>query len=134
MYPEKCRRNYKSFIDGLIKVAEEGALFRGALANGFKLAGLVSVASGTYDWMKENMFYFFGPISLNRLVSTTVGVATAMFLSMPFDTVRTRLHTMRPLPNGVYPYTGSLDCFVKTIKYEGQKSKMSNWGCFYVGG
>ena len=49
--------------------------------------------------MKENAFYFFGPIMMNRIVATTVGVATAMALSMPFDTVKTRLHTMRPLPN-----------------------------------
>jgi hypothetical protein len=32
------------------------------LANGLKLAELVSVASGTYDWMKENAYYFFGPM------------------------------------------------------------------------
>jgi solute carrier family 25 oxoglutarate transporter 11 len=111
MYPEKCRRNYKSFIDGLIKVSEEGALFRGALANGLKIAGLVSAASGSYDWVKENTFYFFGPITAVRLLATTAGVATAVALSMPFDAIRTRLHTMRPLPNGQMPYEGTLDCF-----------------------
>ena len=55
---------------------------------------------------------------MNRLVATTVGVATAVVLSMPFDTVKTRLHTMRPLPNGVMPYENTLDCFAKMIKYE----------------
>jgi len=134
MYPEQCRRNYKSFADGIIKVAEEGALFRGGLANGLKLAGLVSVASGTYDWFKENSYYFFGPVSLNRLVGTGIGVATAMVLSMPFDAVRTRLHTMRPLPNGQYPYNGFLDCFMKMIRYECQPKKFSNFGTFYTGG
>lgn len=84
--------------------------------------------------MKENAFYFFGPIMMNRLVATTVGVATAMALSMPFDTVKTRLHTMRPLPNGVYPYSGMIDCISKMYKYECQPGKMSNWGAFYVGG
>lgn len=134
MYPEQCRRNYKSFIDGLVKVAEEGALFRGAGANGLKLAGLVSAASGSYDWMKENSYYFFGPIVMNRILATTAGVATAVALSMPFDTIRTRLHTQRPLPNGEMPYRDAWDCFNKIIKYECSWAKYNNFGSFYTGG
>jgi hypothetical protein len=83
-----------------MRVSEEGALFRGAVANGLKLAGLVAVSTGVYDWLKENTYFFTGPISLVRFLATAGGVATAGILSMPFDTVRTRLHTMRPLPNG----------------------------------
>lgn len=134
MYPEQARRNYKGFIDGFVKCAEEGALFRGSVANGLKLAGLVSIASGCYDWIKENMFYFFGPISANRLIGTAAGVTAAMLVSMPFDAVATRLHTMRPLPNGVYPYSGSFDCLAKMIKYECSFGKQSNLGAFYSGG
>ena len=134
LYPEKARRNYKSFIDGLIKVTEEGALFRGAIANGLKLAAMVSLGGGVNDWMKENMYYFFGPITLNRIVATAAGVGTATALSMPFDTIRTRLHTMRPLPNGQMPYEGWLDCGLKIWRYEGSYDKCSNPGCFYNGG
>merc|ERR1711898_63540 len=57
-----------------------------------------------------------------------------MTLSMPFETIRTRLHTMRPLPNGKYPYIGGFDCFIKMWKYEGSPSRLSNIGCFYSGG
>lgn len=99
MYPERARRNYKGFIDGFTKVAEEGALFRGSLAYGLKFSALVA-GGGVYDWVKENMYYFFGPVSFNRIVGTAAGVGTAVALSMPFDTVATRMHTMRPLPNG----------------------------------
>ena len=134
MYPEACRRNYKNFADGFVKTAQEGALFRGALANGLKLGGMVSVASGTYDWMKENSYYFFGPVALNRLLATAVGVSTAMVLSMPFDTIKTRLHTMRPLPNGVYPYSGTFDAMSKIVKYECSGSKQANYGAFMTGG
>ena len=73
---------------------------RGAMANGLKLAGLVSVAGGVYDYLKENMFYFFGPISANRILGTAAGALAATAVSMPFDTVATRMYTMRPLPNG----------------------------------
>jgi hypothetical protein len=34
LYPEKYKRGYTSFYDGLVKTAQEGALFRGAIANG----------------------------------------------------------------------------------------------------
>lgn len=118
MYPEAQRRNYSSFIDGACKVASEGALFRGAMANGLKMGGLVCLASGIMDFMKENTYYFFGPMFLTRLVAITAGVTTAMVLSMPFDAIRTRLHTMRPLPNGELPYSGTMDCLTKMIKYE----------------
>lgn len=135
MYPEQCRRNYKNFADGLIKVAQEGALFRGALANGMKLGGLTAVSSACYDWMKENAYFFFGPVSAVRLISTTVGVIAAMALSMPFDTIRTRLHAMRPLPNGQYPYSGSIDCMAKMLRYECSKKKQANIPtAFFTGG
>jgi solute carrier family 25 (mitochondrial oxoglutarate transporter), member 11 len=134
MYPEQGRRNYKSFIDGFTKCAEEGALFRGTAATALKLAGLVSVASGVYDYLKENMFYFFGPISANRIIGTAAAAMAATVVSMPFDTVATRLHTMRPLPNGKMPYLGTFDCMVKMIKYECNFYKQSNFAAFYSGG
>jgi solute carrier family 25 (mitochondrial oxoglutarate transporter), member 11 len=126
MYPEQCRRNYKNFADGLIKVAQEGALFRGALANGMRLGGLTAVSTGVYDWMKENGYFFFGPVGVVRLTGTVCGVSVAMLMSLPFDAVRTRLHTMRPLPNGAYPYSGTIDCICKMLKYECNKKKQAN--------
>jgi hypothetical protein len=107
---------------------------RGAVANGLKLAGLVSVAGGAYDYIKENMFYFFGPITLNRIVGTAVGAVAATAVSMPFDTIATRMYTMRPLPNGEMPYKHSFDCFAKILKYEATFEKQSNLSAFYSGG
>lgn len=53
---------------------------------------------------------------------------------MPFDTIKTRLHTMRPLPNGVLPYKGTWDCLMKIVKHECDKHKYANYGAFYTGG
>lgn len=100
LYPESARRNYSNIIEGLTKVAEEGALFRGAAANGLKLAAICSSMTNIYDWCKENSYFFFGPHWINRLWGTAVAVGLGTAVSMPFDMVRTRLHTMRPLPNG----------------------------------
>lgn len=134
MYPPHARRNYSSFLDGFVRCAQEGALFRGAMANGLKLGGLVSAAGGCYDWIKENMFFFFGPISLNRVVGTSVGVGVATALSMPFDAVATRLQTMRPLPNGQLPYTGTFDCLGKMLYHECNVNKYANLASLYSGG
>jgi hypothetical protein len=37
MYPEGYRRNYKNFLDGLLKATDEGVLMRGALANSLRI-------------------------------------------------------------------------------------------------
>jgi hypothetical protein len=95
---------------------------------------LISARAYTHDWLKENTYYFFGPISLTRIVGTTGAVAVAGALSLPFDTIKTRMHTMRPLPNGVYPYEGSFDCLAKIMKFECARSKQSNFCAFYTGG
>ena len=87
-----------------------------------------------YDWCKENSYFFFGPHWINRLWGTAVAVAIGTAVSMPFDMIRTRLHTMRPLPNGQMPYNGMFDCFNKIIKYECNSKWMSNFGSFYAGG
>jgi len=117
----------------LIKVAEEGALFRGAIANGLKIGSMMVLAAGFLDWMKENTYYFFGPIMLTRILGTAAGCAVAVAMSMPFDAIATRLHTMRPLPDGRMPYENTLDCMYKMIKYEGNPSKFSHGNCFFAG-
>ena len=109
MYPSKYRRGYTSFYDGLVKTAQEGALFKGAIANGCRVAGLISGAYALHDWFKENAYYFLGNIEINRVVATLVASGVATAASMPFDTIRVRLYTQRPMPTGVWPYTGLTD-------------------------
>lgn len=134
LYPEGYRRNYKNIIDGVLKAADEGVLMRGALANGLRIGVLASTMTGCYDWCKENSYFFLGPSYINRLWSTAVACVVGVTASMPFDAVRTRMHNMRPLPNGRLPYTSSVDCFQKIIKYEAQNAYKSNFGgAFYAG-
>lgn len=109
LYPNKYKRGYTSFYDGLVKVAEEGALFRGAVPNGLRIAGMISGAYALHDWVKENFYYFLGNIMLNRILASLVASGVATAASMPFDTLRMRLYTQRQLPNGQWPYKGTLD-------------------------
>lgn len=133
MYPQAARRNYKHLLDGLYKVAEEGALFRGCIANGLRIAMLTSTLTGIYDYCKENSYFFFGPHWINRFWSTLICCLVGTLAAMPFDMIRVRLHTMRPLPNGEYPYRGTFDCFTKILKYECNPRYSSNFQSFYAG-
>jgi solute carrier family 25 oxoglutarate transporter 11 len=133
MYPEGAKRNYRNFLDGLYRTMEEGALFRGSIANGLKLAMLCTTMSGFYDLCKENSYYFFGPHWINRLWSTVIACLVGTLASMPFDHIRTRMHTMRPLPNGVMPYANSFDCLQKILRYECNSKYSSNFQSFYAG-
>ena len=105
---------------------EEGALMRGAFPNACKLAAICSSMTSVFDICKESSYYFLGPSWINRLWSTIVAVTCGTLVSMPFDAIKTRLQTMRPLPNGVMPYTGMQDCFFKIMKYECDVKKSSN--------
>ena len=69
--------------------------------------------TGIHDLAKENSYYWFGPSTINRFFGTACAVTVGTLASMPFDMIRVRLQTMRPLPNGVYPYNGTVDCLGK---------------------
>ncbi|KAF9589961.1 hypothetical protein IFM89_029577, partial [Coptis chinensis] len=43
----------------------------------------------------------------------------ALACSLPFDYVKSQIQKMQPSATGKYPYSNSLDCFLKTQKVEG---------------
>jgi len=135
LYPEAYKRNYRSFAHGIGKAIDEGVLMRGALANGLKLSALLVSMSHANDWMKENAYFHLGPNWINRLLATSLAVSCGVAASMPFDNIKTRMHTMRPLPTGKMPYTSTWDCFKKICFYECNTTHSSNAaGSFYTGG
>ena len=133
LYPVQARRNYKHFFDGLFKVTQEGALLRGAFMNGCKMAAIGSSMTSLFDWCKENSYFFIGPHFLNRLWATAAAVTVGSLVSMPFDMLRTRMYTMRPLPNGQMPYKNAFDCFFKIARYESDMYKSANLQSMYAG-
>lgn len=134
MLPDGYKRNYKSVLDGMMKAVDEGVLMRGALANGAKLAAICASMTNAYDWCKENSYFMLGPSWINRFWSTTVAAGLGTAASMPFDAIRMRMHTMRPLPDGRLPYTSSWDCALKMMHFEGNAKHSSNVNCFFAGG
>jgi hypothetical protein len=134
MYPNGYKRNYKNIVDGLMRATDEGVLMRGSVANGLKLAALCASMTNSYDWCKENSYYFLGPSWINRFWATGVAAGLGTAFALPFDAIRQRMHTMRPLPDGRMPYKNSFDCMNKMLHYEGNYKHQSNLNTFYAGG
>lgn len=67
----------------------------------------------------------FRPVSFLMQPSNLITGASAVSgffasaCSLPFDYVKTQIQKMQPDANGKYPYTGSLDCAMKTFKSGG---------------
>lgn len=51
--------------------------------------------------------------------ASTVSGFFASACSLPFDYVKTQIQKMQPDAEGKYPYAGSFDCAVKTLKSGG---------------
>ena len=113
LLPNHLKRNYSNFFDGLLKVNHEKVAFRGAIASGCAYGMLNASMSSFYDWLKEYLYFFFGPPAWLRplVLLPTAALGAACFL--PFDNIKVRLHNMKPLPNGELPYSGAKECFSK---------------------
>lgn len=113
LLPEGFKRNYSNFFDGLLKVNHERVLFRGAVATGISFGALNASMSSFYDYLKEYLYYFFGPPKWLRplVLLPTAALGAACYL--PFDNIKVRMHTMRALPNGQLPYEGVVDALSK---------------------
>lgn len=63
-------------------------------------------------WLISCFFLLFSGAS-------TVSGFFASACSLPFDYVKTQIQKMQPDAQGKYPYTGSMDCAMKTLKAGG---------------
>ncbi|KAF8396004.1 hypothetical protein HHK36_017615 [Tetracentron sinense] len=121
--PAAQRRNYTNAFHALYRiVADEGvlALWKGAGPTVVRAMALNMGMLASYDQSVE-----FCKDSLGfGEASTVVGASAvsgffASACSLPFDYVKTQIQKMQPDANGKYPYTGSLDCAMKTLKAGG---------------
>lgn len=134
LYPKEWQRGYKNFLDGLLKVNAEGALFRGAVASGVAYGILNSSMSSFYDYLKEYAYWIFGAAEYLRPMILLPTVFLGVCLYLPFDNVKVRFHTMTPLPNGEMPYKGFFQSCTAILKYEADVQKYSSPISFLTGG
>ncbi|CAL5097533.1 unnamed protein product [Urochloa decumbens] len=121
--PAAQRRNYKNAFHALYRIsADEGvlALWKGAGPTVVRAMALNMGMLASYD---QSVELFRDKLGAGE-ISTVVGASAisgffASACSLPFDYVKTQIQKMQPDANGKYPYTGSLDCAVKTFKSGG---------------
>jgi solute carrier family 25 oxoglutarate transporter 11 len=51
-----------------------------------------------------------------RLTSSAISGISVACISLPFDNVKTKIMKMKIGADGLYPYSGFIDCFAKSIK------------------
>jgi solute carrier family 25 oxoglutarate transporter 11 len=75
----------------------------------------------TYDEAKERLTHIYGKghdkaIMFSASMLSACATSTA---SLPFDNIKTKLQKMKRLPDGTFPYSGIVDCAMKTASREG---------------
>ncbi len=134
--PKEQRRNYKHIFDALYRIIrEEGffTLWRGSAPTICRAMAMNLGMMTTYDEVKE----FLNRHSENKNSKTTRLAASAIsglicsFMSLPFDNIKTKMQKMVRNSNGVYPYNGVFDCFMKSIKREGVIGLWVGYPTFY---
>ncbi|CAH9072165.1 unnamed protein product [Cuscuta europaea] len=121
--PAAHRRNYKNAFHALYRiVADEGvlALWKGAGSTVVRAMALNMGMLASYD---QSVEFFQDTLGMGE-AATVLGASSvsgffAAACSLPFDYVKTQIQKMQPDHQGKYPFTGSFDCAMKTLKSGG---------------
>ena len=74
----------------------------------------------TYEEVKERLVKKWGKGN-DKLILFTASMVSACATStasLPFDNIKTKLQKMKKLPDGTFPYSGFVDCAMKTAARE----------------
>ncbi|KAF0913282.1 hypothetical protein E2562_021934 [Oryza meyeriana var. granulata] len=123
--PASQRRNYRSVADAIVRMArDEGvcSLWRGSPLT-VKRAMIVAASQlATYDQAKEAILARRGPGADGLATHVASGLAAGLVAaaaSTPVDVVKTRVMNMKVVAGAPPPYSGALDCLIKTVRSEG---------------
>ncbi|CAO2832876.1 unnamed protein product [Amaranthus hypochondriacus] len=121
--PLAQRRHYKNAFHALFRiVADEGvlALWKGAGPTVVRAMALNMGMLASYD---QSVEFFRDSLGVGETATVLGASAVSGFFasasSLPFDYVKTQIQKMQPDAEGKYPYTGPLDCAMKTLKSGG---------------
>lgn len=122
--PEVERRNYKNVFEAFRRiVSEEGvtACWNGAAPTIARAMSLNVAQLVTYDEAKERLTAKFGKDKPKQILfaSSMLSAVATSTASLPFDNIKTKLQKMKRLPDGTMPYSGFIDCAMKTASREG---------------
>ncbi|KAK0592072.1 hypothetical protein LWI29_012804 [Acer saccharum] len=121
--PLAQRRNYTNAFHALYRISSyEGilALWKGAGPTVVRAMAANMGMLASYDQSVEFLKDSLGCGELTTVVgASAISGFFAAACSLPFDYVKTQIQKMQPDAQGKYPYTGSVDCAMKTLKAGG---------------
>ncbi|XP_010266166.1 PREDICTED: mitochondrial uncoupling protein 5-like [Nelumbo nucifera] len=122
--PPAQRRNYKSVVDAITRMAkQEGitSLWRGSSLTVNRAMIVTASQLASYDQIKETILdHGLMKDGLGTHVTASFAAGfVASVASNPVDVIKTRVMNMKVEPGAAPPYSGALDCAMKTVRAEG---------------
>jgi solute carrier family 25 oxoglutarate transporter 11 len=135
--PVEQRRNYKGVGDALVRIVREdgvAGLFRGGGPTVVRAMALNMGMLASNDQAKEAIQA--AGFEKGSMIPVVGGALIAGFFasacSLPFDFVKTRMQKMTAGPDGKMPYSGPMDCALKTLTQEGPLKFYSGFPTYIV--
>ncbi|KAF7140098.1 hypothetical protein RHSIM_Rhsim06G0073300 [Rhododendron simsii] len=122
--PVSQRRNYKSVVDAISQMAkQEGvtSLWRGSSLTVNRAMIVTASQLASYDQFKETILekgLMKDGLGTHVTASFAAGFVASV-ASNPVDVIKTRVMNMRVEAGMAPPYSGALDCALKTVRAEG---------------
>ncbi|XP_059636989.1 mitochondrial uncoupling protein 5 [Cornus florida] len=122
--PASDRRNYKSVLDAITRMSrQEGvaSLWRGSSLTVNRAMIVTASQLASYDQIKEAILekgVMKDGLGTHVTASFAAGFVASV-ASNPIDVIKTRVMNMRVEPGMTPPYSGALDCALKTVRSEG---------------
>ncbi|GAU46814.1 hypothetical protein TSUD_190710 [Trifolium subterraneum] len=122
--PSVQRRNYKSVVDAITRmVKDEGvtSLWRGSSLTVNRAMLVTASQLASYDEFKEMILgkgWMKDGLGTHVTASFAAGFVAAV-ASNPVDVIKTRVMNMKVEAGSPPPYSGAIDCALKTIRAEG---------------
>lgn len=122
--PAAQRRNYKSVVEAIQRmVKDEGvtSLWRGSSLTVNRAMLVTASQLASYDQIKETILdrgVMKDGLGTHVTASFAAGFVAAV-VSNPVDVIKTRVMNMKVGNGETAPYSGALDCALKTVRSEG---------------
>ncbi|KAJ7965800.1 Mitochondrial carrier protein [Quillaja saponaria] len=122
--PEAQRRNYRGVFDAITRMSKQegvASLWRGSTLTVNRAMIVTASQLASYDQFKEMLLekHLMNDGLGTHVTASFAAGFVASVASNPVDVIKTRVMNMKVEPGKVPPYSGALDCALKTVRAEG---------------
>jgi solute carrier family 25 oxoglutarate transporter 11 len=132
--PVEQRRNYKNVFHGIkTVVTDEGffKLWRGCVPTIARACVINLALLAPFEEFKHRLKDVITHTHARTIVSSLMASFIGSFASLPLDNAKTKLQKMKAV-NGVLPYSGIVDCMMKTVNKEGFAKLWVGFPTYYI--